>query len=200
MLLVIDNYDSFTYNLVQYFGELGADAVVRRNDALTVDNVAALAPEAIVISPGPCAPAQAGISVPLVRELGAHIPMLGVCLGHQAIGEAYGGRVVRAARVMHGKTSRITHDGTGLFAGLPSPLEVMRYHSLILEASSLPEELEVTATALDSVDEIHAIAHRLHPVWGVQFHPESILTRQGKSILANFLTLAGDFARRRHAA
>jgi anthranilate synthase component II len=200
MLLVIDNYDSFTYNLVQYFGELGTDIIVRRNDAMTVDEIATLAPDAIVISPGPCAPAQAGVSVPLIRALGASIPMLGVCLGHQAIGEAYGGRVVRAARVMHGKTSRIGHDGTGLFAGLSSPLEVMRYHSLIVEASSLPPDLEVTATALDAADEIHAIAHRVHPVWGVQFHPESILTREGKSILANFLALAGEFWRPRRAA
>ena len=200
MLLVIDNYDSFTYNLVQYFGELGEDVVVRRNDAMTVEGVEVLAPDAIVISPGPCTPAQAGISVPLIRALGARIPMLGVCLGHQAIGEAYGGRVVRAARVMHGKTSHIHHDGSGLFAGLSSPLEVMRYHSLIVEASSLPAELEVTAGAVDATDEIHALAHRLHPVWGVQFHPESILTRDGKSVLANFLALAGEFTRRRRAA
>jgi anthranilate synthase/aminodeoxychorismate synthase-like glutamine amidotransferase len=200
MLLVVDNYDSFTYNLVQYFGELGADVVVRRNDALTVDDIASMTPDAIVISPGPGAPAQAGISVPVIRELGERIPILGVCLGHQAIGEAYGGRVIRAARVMHGKTSRIQHNGDGLFAGLPSPLEVMRYHSLIVETSSLPGDLEVTATAFDTVGEIHALAHRRHPVWGVQFHPESILTREGKSMLANFLTLAGDFARRRRAA
>lgn len=191
MLLVLDNYDSFTYNLVQYLGELGADLVVRRNDAITVDEVGELEPDAIVISPGPCAPSQAGISVPLIQRWGSSIPTLGVCLGHQAIGEAYGGKVVRASRVMHGKCSNVEHDGTGLFEGLPSPLPVMRYHSLIVERESLPGELEVVAVAADDPNEIHAVRHRTHPVWGVQFHPESILTTGGKSMLSNFLAMAG---------
>jgi anthranilate synthase component II len=190
MILVIDNYDSFTYNLVQYLGELGAEPVVRRNDAVTVDEVGELSPDAIVLSPGPCTPAEAGVTVPVVQRWGPTIPTLGVCLGHQAIGEAYGGRVVRAARVMHGKTSSIEHTGEGLFAGLPSPLEVMRYHSLLVERESLPGELEVVAVATDDPREIHAVRHREHPVWGVQFHPESILTQHGKEMLANFLTLA----------
>ena len=190
MILVLDNYDSFTFNLVQYLGELGAELVVKRNDEISVDEVGAMRPSAIVISPGPCAPAQAGISVPLVQRWGATIPTLGVCLGHQAIGEAYGGNVVRAGRVMHGKTSRVTHDGKGLFAGVPSPMPVMRYHSLVVEVSSLPKSLEVTARAEDDASEIHAVKHREHPVWGVQFHPESIMTPDGKTILRNFLTLA----------
>jgi anthranilate synthase/aminodeoxychorismate synthase-like glutamine amidotransferase len=189
-VLVLDNYDSFTYNLVQYLGELGERPVVYRNDSLTVEDVGAIAPRAIVISPGPCTPGQAGISVPLVQRWGAEIPILGVCLGHQAIGEAYGGRVVRARRVMHGKTSSITHDGTRLFAGLPSPLEVMRYHSLIVDGSSLPDSLEVLARAVDDPEEIHAVSHRRHPVWGVQFHPESVLTRDGMRLLSNFLRMA----------
>ncbi len=191
MLLVIDNYDSFTYNLVQYLGELGADITVRRNDAISVDEVGALAPTAIVISPGPCAPEQAGVSVPLIQRWGSTIPTLGVCLGHQAIGEAYGGRVVRARRVMHGKCSTVRHDGTGLFQGLPNPLPVMRYHSLIVERDSLPPDLEILAVATDDASEVHAMRHRRHPVWGVQFHPESILTTGGKTILQNFLALAG---------
>jgi anthranilate synthase component II len=191
MILVIDNYDSFTYNLVQYLGDLGADVVVRRNDAVTVEEVGELRPAAIVLSPGPCTPAEAGITVPVVRRWGAEIPTLGVCLGHQAIGEAYGGHVVRARRVMHGKTSRILHDGTGIFTGLPSPLEVMRYHSLIVEEPSLPDSLEIIARASDDPTEIHAVRHREHPVWGVQFHPESILTVGGRQILQNFLALAG---------
>jgi anthranilate synthase/aminodeoxychorismate synthase-like glutamine amidotransferase len=190
MLLVIDNYDSFTYNLVQYLGELGETPVVRRNDALTVEEVGEMRPEAIVLSPGPCTPAEAGVTVPVIRRWGATIPTLGVCLGHQAIGEAYGGRVVRAGRVMHGKTSAITHDGSPLFDGLPSPMTVMRYHSLIVERDSLPDDLVVTAVAADDPDEIHAMRHREHPVWGVQFHPESILTDGGKRILQNFLALA----------
>ncbi|MDF1502008.1 aminodeoxychorismate/anthranilate synthase component II [Roseisolibacter sp. H3M3-2] len=190
MILVIDNYDSFTYNLVQYLGDLGADPVVRRNDAIDVEAIGALRPRAIVLSPGPCTPAEAGITVPVVRRWGGEIPILGVCLGHQAIGEAYGGRVVRAARVMHGKTSTIRHDGTGLFAGLPDPLPVMRYHSLVVESGSLPAELEVVARAEDDPTEIHALRHRTHPVWGVQFHPESILTTGGRELLANFLRLA----------
>ena len=190
MLLVIDNYDSFTYNLVQYLGELGESPVVRRNDAISVEEVGALRPEAIVLSPGPCTPADAGVTVAVIRRWGATIPTLGVCLGHQAIGEAYGGRVVRAGRVMHGKTSSILHEGDPLFEGLPSPLTVMRYHSLIVERDSLPDDLVVTAVASDDRDEIHAMRHREHPVWGVQFHPESILTDGGKRILQNFLTLA----------
>jgi anthranilate synthase component II len=191
MILVIDNYDSFTYNLVQYLGELGAELMVRRNDAVSVDEIGELEPSAIVISPGPCAPSQAGVSVPLIRRWGATIPTLGVCLGHQAIGEAYGGEVVRARRVMHGKCSTIEHDGTGLFAGLPSPLPVMRYHSLIVERDSLPPDLEILAVATDDPTEVHALRHRTHPVWGVQFHPESILTSGGKTMLSNFLALAG---------
>ena len=190
MILVIDNYDSFTYNLVQYLGELGADLQVRRNDEVTVEEVGALAPEAIVLSPGPCAPAQAGVTVPVIRRWGATVPTLGVCLGHQAIGEAYGGRVVRAARVMHGKVSSIVHDGGDLFADLPSPLPVMRYHSLVVEPHSLPPALEVTARGEDDPSEIHAVRHREHPVWGVQFHPESVGTTHGKAMLANFLRLA----------
>ena len=190
MILVIDNYDSFTYNLVQYLGELGAEPVVRRNDAITVDEIGAMMPRAIVISPGPGTPADAGVTIPTIRQWGAQIPILGVCLGHQAIGEAYGGRVVRAARVMHGKTSRILHNGRDLFAGLPSPLEVMRYHSLIVERDSIPTTLEITAEAEDSPEEVHAMRHREHPVWGVQFHPESVLTQHGKELIANFLELA----------
>ncbi|MDQ8154016.1 MAG: aminodeoxychorismate/anthranilate synthase component II [Gemmatimonadota bacterium] len=191
MILVIDNYDSFTYNLVQYLGEMGETLRVERNDAISVDDVAVLAPTAIVLSPGPGTPANAGITVPVIQRYGAHIPMLGVCLGHQAIGEAYGGRVIRAPRgVMHGKTSDILHDGSGLFEALPSPLRVMRYHSLVVEHASLPALLAVTACAADDPTEIHALCHRTHPVWGVQFHPESILTQEGKRVLANFLTLA----------
>jgi len=190
MILVIDNYDSFTYNLVQYLGDLGVDPVVRRNDAIAVEDIGALRPRAILLSPGPCTPSEAGITVPVVQRWGAEIPILGVCLGHQAIGEAYGGRVVRARRVMHGKTSTIRHQGTGLFEGLPDPLPVMRYHSLVVEPDSLPDSLEVLARAEDDPTEIHALRHRTHPVWGVQFHPESILTTGGRELLANFLRLA----------
>ena len=189
MLLVIDNYDSFTYNLVQYLGELGADVLVRRNDAVTVEQVGEIAPDGIVLSPGPCAPAQAGVTVDVIRAWGATTPILGVCLGHQAIGEAYGGRVVRAARAVHGKTSRITHDGSDLFAGLPSPLQVGRYHSLTVERATLPDSLRVVATAENDPSEIHALRHAMHPVWGVQFHPESVLTPDGKQLLRNFLDL-----------
>lgn len=187
MLLVIDNYDSFTYNLVQYLGELGAEIVVRRNDAVTVAEVESMQPSGIVLSPGPCAPAQAGVTIDVIRQLGSRIPMLGVCLGHQAIGEAYGGRVIRATRAVHGKTSRIEHAGRDLFDGLPSPLEVGRYHSLVVERDSLPAELEVLATAVDDPTEIHALRHVSNPVWGVQFHPESVLTSNGKLLLRNFL-------------
>lgn len=198
MILILDNYDSFTYNLVQYLGELGATLRVLRNDALAVDDIAALAPEAIVLSPGPGTPREAGITVPTIRRYGAEIPILGVCLGHQAIGEAYGGRVIRAPRgVMHGKTSMVVHDGTDLFADLPSPLSVMRYHSLVIEHETLPACLEMTAYAADAPTEIHAVRHREHPVWGVQFHPESILTQDGKRLLANFLRLAAGRAEHR---
>lgn len=190
MILVIDNYDSFTFNLVQYLGELGADPAVRRNDAISVDDIGALRPSAIVISPGPGAPAQAGISVAAVRRWGATIPTLGVCLGHQAIGEAYGGTVVRATKVMHGKTSRVRHDGTALFANVPDPMQVMRYHSLVIDPHTLPEALVVLAHDDDDATEIHALRHRSHPVWGVQFHPESIMTPDGKTLLRNFLELA----------
>src|SRR3954465_6672108 len=187
MLLVIDNYDSCTYNPLQYLGELGAEIVVRRNDEVTVEEVGTLAPSGIVLSPGPCAPAQAGVTVDVIRTWGSRIPMLGVCLGHQAIGEAYGGTVVRASRAVHGKTSRIDHDGRDLFAGLPTPLEVGRYHSLVVERATLPDTLEVVATAVDDPSEIHALRHVSHPVWGVQFHPESVLTSNGKQLLRNFL-------------
>jgi len=190
MLLVIDNYDSFTYNLVQYLGELGSVVEVRRNDEITVDDIGRMWPDAIVLSPGPCTPAEAGVTVDAIRRWSREIPTLGVCLGHQAIGEAYGGRVVRARRVMHGKTSHVDHSGTHLFAGLPTPLEVMRYHSLVIEPESLPPELEILARASDDRTEIHAVRHREHPVYGVQFHPESVLTRHGKTILRNFLELA----------
>jgi anthranilate synthase/aminodeoxychorismate synthase-like glutamine amidotransferase len=191
MILVIDNYDSFTYNLVQYFGELGEEMRVERNDALSVDEALALAPEAIVVSPGPCTPAEAGICVPLIQRAAGRVPLLGVCLGHQAIGAAFGGRVIRAPRgVMHGKTSMVRHDGMELFEGLPNPLRVMRYHSLLVERASLPAELIVTATAVDDETEIHAVRHRTHPLWGVQFHPESVMTEQGRDLISNFLRLA----------
>jgi anthranilate synthase/aminodeoxychorismate synthase-like glutamine amidotransferase len=190
MILVIDNYDSFTYNLVQYLGELGAELVVRRNDELSVEQVGTLQPSAIILSPGPKTPADAGITIPVIRAYGPTIPILGVCLGHQAIGEAYGGRVVRAARLMHGKTSEIQHTERGLFAGLPNPMRVMRYHSLIIDRDSVPDVLEVTASGVDDPTEIHAVQHREFPVWGVQFHPESVLTNNGKSLLRNFLELA----------
>ena len=190
MVLVIDNYDSFTYNLVQYLGEMGETIEVRRNDEITVDEVRKLNPSKVVISPGPGVPADAGITVELIRECGETTPILGVCLGHQAIGEAYGARVVRAAKLMHGKTSRINHSGEGIFNGIDSPLEVMRYHSLVIEPESLPDELEVIATSVGDENEIQAIRHRSHPVWGVQFHPESVLTSSGRDLLRNFLTIA----------
>ena len=185
MLLMIDNYDSFTYNLVQYLGELGADVRVVRNDAIGLDEVAALAPEKIVISPGPCTPTEAGISVPLIQRFAGEIPILGVCLGHQSIGQAFGGTIVRARRVMHGKLSPVTHDGDGVFAGLPSPFQATRYHSLAIDAANLPAALAVTATTDDG--EIMGVRHRELPVFGVQFHPEAILTEHGKRLLANFL-------------
>ena len=196
MLLVLDNYDSFTYNLVQLAGELGADPVVYRNDALTVAAVIALAPQAIIISPGPGEPSDAGISIPLIRAVAGRIPLLGVCLGHQAIGAAFGGRVVRAGRLMHGKTTEVGHHGVELFAGLPNPLTVMRYHSLVVAADDFPADLELTGWSIDRPrgEEIMALRHRRHPIFGVQFHPESIATEAGKSLLANFLRLAGAHA------
>jgi anthranilate synthase/aminodeoxychorismate synthase-like glutamine amidotransferase len=192
MLLVLDNYDSFTYNLVQYAGELGADPVVYRNDALTVEAALALRPTAIVISPGPCTPREAGISVPLVRAAAGRVPLLGVCLGHQAIGEAFGGRVVRADRLMHGKTTMVTHTGHRLFRDVGAPFEAMRYHSLVVSPEGLPAELAVTAWSDDrpAGSEIMALCHRTLPVFGLQFHPESVATKQGKRLLANFLELA----------
>jgi anthranilate synthase/aminodeoxychorismate synthase-like glutamine amidotransferase len=192
MLFVLDNYDSFTYNLVQYAGELGADPVVYRNDALSVEDVLALAPSAIVISPGPCTPREAGISVPLVRAAAGRVPVLGVCLGHQAIGDAFGGRVVRADRLMHGKTTMVQHTGHAVFEQIPSPFEAMRYHSLVVSPAGLPPELEITAWSADrpAGSEIMALCHRTLPIYGVQFHPESVGTDHGKRILSNFLALA----------
>jgi anthranilate synthase/aminodeoxychorismate synthase-like glutamine amidotransferase len=192
MLFVLDNYDSFTYNLVQYAGELGADPVVYRNDTLSVEDVLALSPSAIVISPGPCTPREAGISVPLVRAAAGRVPLLGVCLGHQAIGDAFGGRVVRADRLMHGKTTMVQHTGHPVFAQIPSPFEAMRYHSLVVSPTGLPPELEITAWSADrpAGSEIMALCHRTLPVYGVQFHPESVGTGHGKRILTNFLALA----------
>jgi len=190
MLLMIDNYDSFTYNLVQYLGELGEDVRVVRNDALTVEQIGKLNPARIVISPGPGTPDQAGVSLATIEKLGGRFPILGVCLGHQSIGQAFGGRVVRAGQIMHGKTSMIHHAGTGVFADLPNPFEATRYHSLVVEKSSLPSCLEVTAWtqhADGSLDEIMGLRHRTLPIEGVQFHPESILTLHGRDLLRNFL-------------
>ena len=187
---MLDNYDSFTWNLVQYLQSLGAEVRVERNDALTVDEIEALAPERIVISPGPCTPNEAGVSLDVIRRLGARTPILGVCLGHQAIGQAYGGDVVRAGTIMHGKTSRIRHEGKGVFAGLPDAYEATRYHSLVVARDTLPDCLEITAwTDRDdgSFEEIMGVRHREHPVEGVQFHPESILTEHGHALLKNFL-------------
>ena len=185
MLLMIDNYDSFTYNLVQYFGELGEEVKVVRNDAIDLAGVAALAPSRIVVSPGPCTPNEAGISVALIREFAGKLPILGVCLGHQSIGQACGGRIVHAGRVMHGKTSDIRHASKGVFAGLPSPFRATRYHSLVIERASLPDCLEVTAESEDG--EIMGVRHRQFVLEGVQFHPESILTEHGHTLLKNFL-------------
>ncbi len=190
MLLMLDNYDSFTYNLVQYLQALGAEVKVVRNDSLSVDEIAALAPERIVISPGPCTPNEAGVSLEIIERLGATTPILGVCLGHQSIGQAYGGRVVRAGQIMHGKTSRIRHQGKGVFSGLPDAYEATRYHSLVVERDSLPDALEITAWTENedgSFEEIMGLRHREHPVEGVQFHPESILTEHGHALLKNFL-------------
>ena len=191
MLLMIDNYDSFTFNLVQYFGELGEDVKVVRNDELSVAQIAALQPACIVISPGPCTPNEAGVSLEVLRELSPSLPIFGVCLGHQSIGQAFGGKVVRAKRIMHGKTSMIRHAGQGVFRGLPDPFEATRYHSLVVERESLPDCLEVTAWTEDKeggIDEIMGLRHRDLAIEGVQFHPESILTQHGHDLLRNFLT------------
>ena len=188
MLLVIDNYDSFTYNLVQYLGELGQQVRVVRNNEVSVDDIVRMFPEAIVISPGPCTPNEAGISLEVISRLAGKIPILGVCLGHQAIGQAFGGKVIRAKEVVHGKTSRVFHDDKGIFAGLPNPFEATRYHSLVVERSSLPDCLEITAKTWD--EEIMGLRHKSLPVEGVQFHPESFLTKVGKDLLRNFLRLA----------
>lgn len=187
MLLIIDNYDSFTYNLVQYFGELKADMKIYRNDAITIEEIKRLKPQRIVISPGPGRPEDAGVSVDIIRELGGKVPILGVCLGHQAIGYAYGGKIIHAKELMHGKTSQISHDHQGLFEGIKDPFEATRYHSLVIERKSLPQCLTVTAWTKD--DEIMGVKHNELPIWGVQFHPESILTNAGKDILRNFLKL-----------
>jgi len=198
MLLLIDNYDSFTYNLAQYFGELGEDVRVERNDAITVDSIAGLAPRAIVISPGPCTPNEAGISMDVIRRYAGQVPILGVCLGHQCMGQVFGGRIVRARQVMHGKTSKVFHDERGLFAGLDNPFVATRYHSLVIAPETMPAELEVTAKTWD--DEIMGVRHRAFastraPLEGVQFHPESIMTTAGKAMLANFLALIGEAGR-----
>jgi anthranilate synthase/aminodeoxychorismate synthase-like glutamine amidotransferase len=189
LIFVLDNYDSFTYNLVQYIGELGAEVEVRRNDQVSVAEVEAMQPEKIVVSPGPCTPREAGISIDLIRHFAGKVPVLGVCLGHQAIGEAFGGKVVRAAHLMHGKTSTVMHDNRTVFQGLPMPMTATRYHSLIVEEKDLPAELEVSAwtTEKDGSRTIMGLRHRFHPVEGVQFHPESVLTDSGKKLVENFL-------------
>jgi anthranilate synthase component 2 len=196
-LLVIDNYDSFTYNLVHFFGELGAEPVVRRNDKITLDEIEAMAPEAVVLSPGPCTPNEAGICLSLIDRFATTTPILGVCLGHQAIGQAMGGTVLRAPELMHGKTSRINHTGRGLFRGINAGFEATRYHSLIVEVDSLPQTLEVTASTDDGL--IMGLQHRTLPLHGVQFHPESIASENGHAILQNFLNLARDFNLKRAA-
>lgn len=189
MLLVIDNYDSFTYNLVQYFGELGAEIEIRRNDKVTVDEIKDMSPEKICISPGPCTPNEAGVSCEVIREFGPSIPLLGVCLGHQSIGQVYGGEIVRAERLMHGKTSPILHTGKGVFADIPSPFEATRYHSLIIRRDSFPDCFEITAEAETEEREIMGLKHKEYPIHGVQFHPESILTGEGMKLLKNFLEM-----------
>lgn len=187
MLLVIDNYDSFTYNIVQYLGELGADLMVKRNDEITIDEIRALKPERIVISPGPCTPNEAGVSNDVIRTFGERTPILGVCLGHQCMGQVFGGDVIRAPRLMHGKTSPILHNGQGVFAGLPNPFEATRYHSLVVKRETFPSDLEITAETAEH--EIMGLRHRTFPMHGVQFHPESILTLEGKNLLGNFLKI-----------
>jgi anthranilate synthase/aminodeoxychorismate synthase-like glutamine amidotransferase len=193
MVFVLDNYDSFTYNLVQYLGELGAEVVVRRNDEVKVDEIEAMGPERIVISPGPCTPQDAGISMELIRHFAGKIPVLGVCLGHQAIGAAFGGQVVRARHLMHGKTSQVEHDGRTVFSGLESPMTATRYHSLIVQERDLPSELEVSAWTMekDGTRTIMGLRHKKFPVEGVQFHPESVLTGEGKKLVRNFLEMSG---------
>ena len=193
MVFVLDNYDSFTYNLVQYLGELGADVVVRRNDQVTIHEVRSMRPERILISPGPCTPQEAGISVELIRQLSDHFPILGVCLGHQALGEAFGGKIVRAPYLMHGKTSKIKHDGRSVFKNLDSPFIATRYHSLIVDEKTLPGELEISAwtTEPDGTRTIMGLRHKERPVEGVQFHPESVLTGEGKKLIENFLGISG---------
>jgi anthranilate synthase component II len=198
MLILIDNYDSFTYNLVHYLGELGAESLVIRNDKITADDVIAKKPRAIVLSPGPCTPNEAGVCLELIKKAGPTIPLLGVCLGHQSIGQAYGGKVIRAAQPMHGKLSEITHTGKGIFKGLPPKFQITRYHSLIVERATLPACLEITAETADGT--IMGLQHKTHPVHGVQFHPESIASEQGHALLANFLQLAGFTPKRRKAA
>ncbi|MDF7801201.1 aminodeoxychorismate/anthranilate synthase component II [Pontiellaceae bacterium B1224] len=187
MILVIDNYDSFTYNLVQYLGELGAEMRVFRNDEISIEEAVALNPEKVLVSPGPCTPKEAGISCDIIREFGPRLPLFGVCLGHQSIGDVYGGHVIRAERLMHGKTSPMIHEGKSVFKGLPSPFDATRYHSLIIERETLPDCLEITAWTAEG--EIMGVKHKEHPVHGVQFHPESILTVEGKKLLQNFLDL-----------
>jgi anthranilate synthase/aminodeoxychorismate synthase-like glutamine amidotransferase len=193
MVFVLDNYDSFTYNLVQYLGELGAEVEVRRNDKVTVTEVETMHPERIVLSPGPCTPREAGISIELIRHFAGKVPLLGVCLGHQAIGEAFGGKVVRARNLMHGKTSQVQHDGRTIFGGLPSPMTATRYHSLIVQEEGLPAELEISAstTERDGSRTIMGLRHKKFPVEGVQFHPESVLTSEGKKLVENFLRISG---------
>jgi anthranilate synthase component 2 len=187
MIFVLDNYDSFTYNLVQYMGELGAEMIIRRNDELTPEQVEELHPERILLSPGPCTPQEAGISIPLIRHFAGKVPILGVCLGHQAIGAAFGGAVVRAPKLMHGKTSAVEHDGKSIFAGLATPMTCTRYHSLIVAEEGLPEELEISARTADGI--IMGLRHREYPIEGVQFHPESVLTENGKRLIQNFLEM-----------
>ena len=187
MIFVLDNYDSFTYNLVQYMGELGAEMTVRRNDELTPEEIESLHPDRIVLSPGPCTPQQAGISIPLIQHFAGKLPILGVCLGHQAIGAAFGGNVVRAPKLMHGKTSEVIHDGRSLFGGIASPMTCTRYHSLIVAEDGLPRELEITARTEDGI--IMGLRHRMYPIEGVQFHPESVLTHDGKQLIKNFLQM-----------
>jgi anthranilate synthase/aminodeoxychorismate synthase-like glutamine amidotransferase len=198
MLLIIDNYDSFTYNLVQYFGELGAEPLVKRNDEITLAEIDALKPDAIVISPGPCTPKEAGISNEVIAQIGPKLPVLGVCLGHQCIGHVYGGAVVRAERLMHGKTSPILHDNSGVFADLPSPFEATRYHSLIIDPPTVPDTLLVNAQTAEG--EILGVRHKEYPIHGVQFHPESILTHHGKELLKNFLRITSDYHAKQKAA